>query len=88
MSPKQFSLKEILCYDHLIKTFGGNVDELNEKTTHILYNKKEISQTTRDKMIKNSNENVKFIKEGYFIDYILKSGACDINNYQVKIKVK
>ena len=88
LSPKQFSLKEILCYDHLIKTFGGNVDELNEKTTHILFKIKEISQKTRDKMIKNSNENVKFIRERYFIDYILKSGACDINNYQVKIIVK
>ena len=61
----EFSLKEILCYDHLIKTFGGNLDELNEKTTHIILKKEEINQRTRDDMIKNSNENVKFIKEGY-----------------------
>ena len=63
LSPKQFSLKEILCYDHLIKTFGGNVDELNKKTTHILFKKRKIRQKTRIKMIKKSNENVQFIKE-------------------------
>ena len=84
----KFSLLEKLRYDHLIKTFGGNLDELNEKTTHIILKKKKINQRSRDDMIKNSNENVKFIKEGYFIDYILQSGECDINNYQVKIKVE
>ena len=83
----QFSLKETLNYIHLIKTFGGNVDKLNQKTTHILFKKTVISQKKRDKMIKNSNENVKFIKEEYFTDYILQSGKCNINNYQVKIKV-
>jgi len=84
----QFSLQERFCYDHLIETFGGNVDELNAKTTHILFKKEEISQRTRDKMIKGSNKNVKCIKEGFFTDYILQSGKCDINKYQVKIKVK
>lgn len=88
LPPNQFSLQERFCYDHLIETFGGNVDDLSEKTTHILFKKEEISQRTRDKMIKGSNKNVKFIKEGYFTDYILQSGACDINKYQVKIKVK
>ena len=88
LPPNQFSLQERFCYDHLIETFGGNVDELSTKTTHILFKKEEISQRTRDKMIKGSNKNVKFIKEGYFTDYILQSGACDINKYQVKIKVK
>ena len=39
-------------------------------------------------MIKSSNKNVKFIKEGYFTDYILQSGKCDIDKYQVKIKNK
>ena len=80
----QFSLQKTLNYVHLIKTFGGNVDKLNQKTTHILFKKKFVSQGERDKMIKNSNENVKFIKEEYFTDYILQSGKCDINNYQVK----
>jgi len=84
----KFSLLEKLSYDHLIKTFGGNLDELNEKTTHIILKKEKINQRTRDDMIKNSNKNVKFIKEGYFTDYILQSGECDINNYQVKIKVE
>ena len=88
LPPNQFSLQERFCYDHLIETFGGNVDDLSEKTTHILFKKEEISQRTRDKMIKGSNKNVKCIKEGYFTDFILQSGACDINKYQVKIKVK
>ena len=84
----QFSLQERFSYGHLIKTFGGNLDELNEKTTHIIFNKEEISQRTRDEMLKSSNENVKCIKVKYFYDYILKSGKCDINKYQVKIKVE
>ena len=88
LPPNQFSLQETFCYDHLIETFGGNVDELNSKTTHILFKKEQISQRTKDKMIKSSNKNVKFIKEGYFTDYILQSGKCDIDKYQVKIKNK
>ena len=40
LPPKQFNLQERFCYDHLIKTFGGNVDELNKKTTHILFKKR------------------------------------------------
>lgn len=82
----QFSLQERLSYDHLIETFGGNADELNKKTTHILFKKEEISQRTIDKMIKESNKDVKFIKEGYFTDFILQCGRCDINHYQVNIK--
>lgn len=88
LPPNQFSLQERFCYDHLIETFGGNVDDLNSKTTHILFKKEEISQRTKDKMIKGSNKNVKCIKEGFFTDYILQSGRCDIDQYQVKIKVK
>ena len=84
----QFSLQERFCYEHLIETFGGNVDDLNKKTTHILFKKEEISQRTIDKMIKESNKNVKFIKEGFFTDYILQSGKCEIDQYQVKIKNK
>ena len=72
----------------LIETFGGNVDDLNNKTTHILFKKEQISQRTIDKMIKDSNKNVKCIKEGYFTDYILLCGRCNIDNYQVKIKSK
>ena len=88
LPPNQFSLQEAFCYDHLIETFGGNVDDLNSKTTHILFKKEQISQRTKDKMIKSSNKNVKFIKEGFFTDYILQSGKCDIDQYQVKIKSK
>ncbi len=88
LPPNQFSLQERFCYDHLIETFGGNVDELNNKTTHIVFKKEQISQKTIDKMIKSSNKNVKCIKEGYFADYILQSGRCDIDQYQVKIKNK
>ena len=84
----QFSLQEKLSYEHLIETFGGNVDELNDKTTHILYKKEQISQKEINKMIKHSNENVKCIKEGYFTDFILQCGRCDINQYQVNIKNK
>ena len=84
----QFSLQERFSYDHLIETFGGNVDELNHKTTHILFKKEQISQRTIDKMIKKSNKDVKCIKEGYFTDYILQCGRCNIDNYQVKIKSK
>ena len=88
LPPNQFSLQERFCYDHLIETFGGNVDDLNKKTTHILFKKEEISQRTLDKMIKESNKNVKCIKEGFFTDYILQSGKCDIDQYQVRIKTK
>jgi hypothetical protein len=88
LPPNQFSLQEAFCYDHLIETFGGNVDELNSKTTHILFKKEQISQRTKDKMIKGSNKNVKFIKECFFTDYILQSGKCDIDQYQLKIKNK
>lgn len=86
LPPNQFSLQERFSYDHLIETFGGTVDELNIKTTHILFKKEQISQRTINKMIKSSNKNVRFIKEGYFTDYILQSGKCDIDQYQVKIK--
>ena len=79
----QFCLQERFSYAHLIRTFGGNVDELNEKITHILFKKKESNQKTIDEMIKCSNKNVKFIKEEYFTDYILLSGECDINKYQM-----
>ena len=84
--PDQFSLQERLCYNNLIKTFGGNMNELNEKTTHIIFKTEEINQKTIEEIIKNSNENVNFIKEGYFTDYILRSGKCDINKYKVKVK--
>lgn len=87
LPPKQFNLQERFCYNHLIKTFGGNVHKLNEKTTHILFKKKIIRQKRKNKMIKSSNENVKFIKEEFFSDFILQSGICDINKYQVKIKL-
>ena len=86
LPPNQFSLQERSCYGHLIKTLGGNFNDLNVKTTHILFKKKIIKQKVRDIMIKSSNENVKFIEEKYFTDFILQSGACDINKYQVKIK--
>ena len=88
LPPNQFSLQERFSYDRLIETFGGNVDDLNNKTTHILFKKEQISQRTIDKMIKDSNKNVKCIKEGYFTDYILLCGRCNIDNYQVKIKSK
>ena len=88
LPPNQFSIQESMSYDHLIETFGGNVDELNNKTTHIIFKKEQISQKTIDKMIKGSNKNVKCIKEGYFTDYILQCGRCNIDNYLVKIKSK
>ena len=84
----QYNLQEILSYDLLIETFGGNVDDLNSKTTHIVFRKEEISQKTRDKMIKGSNKSVKCINDSYFIDYIINCGKCDINNYEIKIKEK
>ena len=84
----QYNLQEILSYDLLIETFGGNVDDLNSKTTHIVFKKEEISQKTKDKMIKGSNKNVKCINDSYFIDYIINCGKCDINNYEIKIKEK
>jgi len=87
LPPKQFNLQERFCYNHLINTFGGNVNKLNEKTTHILFKKRIIRQKRKNKMIKKSNENVKFIKEEFFSDFILQSGICDINKYQVKIKL-
>ena len=88
LPPNQYSLQEIYCYEALIDTFGGNVDELNKNTTHIIFKKPEISQRTKDKMIKGSNKNVKCISENYFIDYILKSGQININEYEIKIKNK
>ena len=88
LPPAQYSLQERNCYDMLIETFGGNVDELNKNTTHVIFRKKEISQHTKDKMIRGSNKNVKCISESYFTDYILQSGKCDINNYEIKIKEK
>ena len=88
LPPAQYSLQERNCYDMLIETFGGNVDELNKNTTHVIFRKKEISQHTKDKMIRGSNKNVKCIYESYFTDYILESGKIDINNYEIKIKEK
>ena len=88
LPPGQYSLQERNCYDMLIETFGGNVDELTKNTTHVIFRKKEISQHTRDKIIRGSNKNVKCISESYFTDYILKSGKCDINDYEIKIKDK
>ena len=86
--PNQFNFQERLCYEMLIDTLGGNVDDLNKKTTHVIFRKEEISQHTKDKMIKGSNRDVKCICETFFIDYILQCGKCDINNYGVKIKDK
>ena len=86
--PNQYNLQERLCYDTLIETLGGNVDDLNKKTTHIIFKKEEISQHTKDKMIRGSNKNVKCISESFFIDYILQSGKCDIDKYEIKIKDK
>ena len=84
----QYNLQEMLSFQYLIETFGGNFDDLNSKTTHIVFRKEEISQHTKDKMIKGSNKNVKCISDSYFIDYIINCGKCDINNYEIKIKVK
>ena len=84
----QYSLQERICYERLIETFGGSVDELNKNTTHVVFKKEEISQHTKDKMIIGSNKNVKCIYESYFTDYILQSGKCDINNYEIKIREK
>ena len=84
----QYSLQERICYERLIETFGGSVDELNKNTTHVVFKKEEISQHTKDKMINGSNKNVKCIYESYFTDYILQSGKCDINNYEIKIREK
>ena len=84
----QFNLQERLSYELLIETLGGNTDDLNKKTTHIVFRKEEISQHTKDKLIKGSNKDVKFISESYFIDYIINCGKCDINNYEIKIKDK
>ena len=88
LPPSQFSLQERYSFEHLIETFGGTVDDLNQKTTHILTKKQQMSQRSIDKMIKDSNENVKIIVEEYFQDYILSSGRCDIDKYKVKIKIK
>ena len=88
LPPAQYTFQERNCYDTLIETFGGNVDDLNKKTTHVIFKKEEISQHTKDKMIKGSNKNVKCISESYFTDYILQCGKIDINNYEIKIKVK
>ena len=88
LPPAQYSLQERMCYDRLIETFGGNVDDLNKNTTHVVFKKEEISQHTKDKMIRGSNKNVKCIYESYFTDYILESGKIDINNYEIKIKEK
>ena len=84
----QYNMQEMLSFEYLIETFGGNFDELNSKTTHIVFRKEEISQHTKDKMIKGSNKNVKCISDSYFIDYIINCGKCDINNYEIKIKEK
>ena len=88
LPPTQYTFQERNCYDMLIETFGGNVDDLNKKTTHVIFKKEEISQHTKDKMIKGSNKNVKCISESYFTDYILQCGKVDINNYEIKIKDK
>ena len=88
LPPTQYSLQEIYCYDALIETFGGNVDDLNKNTTHVIFKKAQISQRTKDKMIKGSSKNVKCISESFFIDYILKSGKVNINKYEIKIKDK
>lgn len=88
LPPSQYNLQERNCYDLLIETLGGTADDLNKKTTHVIFKKQEISQHTKDKIIRGSNKNVKCINESYFIDYILQSGKCDINNYEVKIKEK
>ena len=84
----QYNLQERLSYELLIETLGGNTDELNKKTTHIVFRKEEISQHTKDKLIKGSNKDVKCISESYFIDYIINCGKCDINKYEIKIKDK
>ena len=88
LPPAEFSLQERFSFENLIETFGGTVDDLNPKTTHILTKKQQISQRSMDKIVKESNENVKIIIEEYFQDYILSCGRCDIDKYIVKIKSK
>jgi hypothetical protein len=86
LMPNQFNYQEKLSYEQLIETFGGNVDDLNKKTTHVICKKEAISQNTKNKIIKSSNKDVKIIKETFFADYIIQFGKLDINLYEVNIK--
>lgn len=86
LPPNQFSLHEINCYEQLIETLGGYVDELNENTTHILFKKNKIKKKTLDLLIKKSNKNIKCVNEDCLMDYILKSGRSNIDNYLINIE--